>query len=155
VKLYMTFLVARSQVTHASRQICQTASYVTNASQTAFIFTQLPILTTYNILSQSLQKAQNASRIIQYIFTEHNRPHSTFPEDSAGSGYQKILIAFVNLLHPRTTKLNTLHILQCISHLVQPIILGFSQFTLSSIPQHRKEIPSKIWGTGMYIRIQY
>jgi len=56
-------------------------------------------------------------------------------------GIRKFLIVVVNLLQPRTTKLNTIHILQCISHLVQPIILGSSQFALSSTPQHRKEIP--------------
>jgi hypothetical protein len=53
----MTFLVTSSQVAHASRQICQTAGYVTNASQTAFIFTQLPILTTsYLPLSKTMNE---------------------------------------------------------------------------------------------------
>jgi len=68
---------------------------------------------------------------------------------------RNFLIAVVNLLHPRTTKLNIIHILQCISHLVQPIILGSSQFTLSSTPQCCKEIPSMILGTETYMRIQY
>lgn len=67
---------------------------------------------------------------------------------------RKFLIAVVNMLHPRT-KLNTIHILQSSSHLVQPIILGSSQFTLSSTPQCCKEIPPMRWGTEMHMRLQY